>query len=418
MWRPEAGECPPPAAEHLISLPVPRLSVLIVLALLVAACGGAAVAPNPDSAPPATSAPSPTGERVRLAVEPVATGLTSPVAAVTAPGDDRVFLVEKPGTIRVLENGALADRPYADLSYLVEDGGLEQGLLGMALHPDFPENGRVFLSFTNRSGDTRVMEYRQDATDPTRLDRSTGRLVLAVDQPHQYHNGGTLRFGPEGYLWIGLGDGGGIGDPWRNGQDPFTLLGAVLRIDVDGARPYAIPPDNPFADGAAGAPEVWAYGLRNPWALTFPDDDHVVVAEVGHELWEEIIVAPIAPGGGNYGWPVVEGPDCFEDPSCDASQFLEAELVVAHQRSCAVVGGPVYRGRAIPELTGRYLYADFCVGWIRSAGWTGEGLVPGRQVSQDFGEVGQITALAEDPDGEPLILTLAGDVFRIVAERT
>ncbi len=397
---------------------MPRVPAVLVFALLFAACGsGTSASPAGTATPEAPLAP-PSGILVRLAVEPVATGLNSPVAVATAAGDDRIFIAEKPGSIRVVAGGRLLDRPYFDLGHLIEDAGLEQGLVGLAFHPEFAQNGRVFVSFTNRSGDTRIMEYRQDAADPDRIDHGTGRLILAVDQPHEYHNGGTLRFGPDGYLWIGLGDGGGVGDPWRNGQNPYSLLGAVLRIDVDAARPYAIPADNPFADGAAGAPEVWAYGLRNPWMLTFPDDDHVIIADVGHELWEEVDVAAITDGGGNYGWPVMEGPDCFEATTCDMSGLRQAELLVAHQRSCAIVGGPVYRGQAIPELAGRYLYADFCVGWIRSAQWDGTGLVPGEELSRDFGEVGQITALAEDPDGEVLILTLAGDIYRLVAERS
>jgi glucose/arabinose dehydrogenase len=397
---------------------MPRASAAIALALLVAACGGAGGELAGEPSDMVAPAARPEGALVRLTVEPVASGLTSPVAVATAAGDTRIFVAEKPGTIRIIEDGTVLDRPYVDLSHLVEDAGLEQGLVGIALHPDFAENGRVFVSFTNRSGDTRIMEYRQDAAAPDRLDRSTGRLVLAVDQPHEYHNGGSLEFGPDGNLWIGLGDGGGIGDPWGNGQDPTSLLGAVLRIDVDAARPYAIPTDNPFADGTAGAPEVWAYGLRNPWRLTFTDDDHVIIADVGHELWEEANVASLNDGGGNYGWPVMEGPDCFADAWCDAAGLVQADLLVPHRRSCAIVGGPVYRGQSIPELDGSYLYADFCVGWVRSARWDGAELVPGDELSRDFGELGQITALAEDAGGEILILTLAGDVFRVVAERS
>ncbi len=394
-----------------------RAFAALAFALVVAACGNAAEVPA--GAPQSVSRPPiPSGELVQLAVEPVATGLDAPVAAAVAAGDSRIFVVEKRGTIRIIDDRGLRNEPYADLSYLIEDEGLEQGLVGLAFHPEFAANRRVFVSFTNRSGDGRVMEYRQSPTDPDQLDRNSGRLVLAIEQPHEYHNGGTLRFGPDGKLWIGVGDGGGVGDPWHNGQNPHSLLGALLRIDVDSDRPYAIPGDNPFADGRDGAPEVWAYGLRNPWTFSFSGDEHVIVAEVGHELWDEIDVAPIAAGGGNFGWPIVEGLECFAAPTCDDSGLLDPALLIAHRRACAVVGGPVYRGRAIPELMDHLLYADFCVGWVREAELAGDTLVPGTQLSRQFGEVGQITALAEDPDGEVLILTFAGDVYRIIAERT
>ena len=299
----------------------------------------------------------------------------------------------------------------------IEDEGLEQGLLSMAFHPDFAENGRVFVSFTNIDGDNRVLEFRQDVENPNRLDFDTGRRILAIDQPHQYHNGGTLRFGPDGNLWIGTGDGGGIGDPWRNGQNPHTLLGAMLRIDVDGGdgvTPYVIPEDNPFADGVDGAPEVWAYGLRNPWMFDFTERGEVVIADVGHEKWEELIVADIDDGGSNYGWPVMEGEECFEAESCDRAGLVLPDLLVFHDRACAIIGGPSYQGAAMPELHGQVFYGDFCVGWVRSAAWDGERFGTPMEWSSQFGEVGQVTALAEDGNGEMILLTSAGEAYRIV----
>lgn len=393
--------------------------LLLVLALVAAACGGTDPgAASATTATPTTTEPAPGGEFDGLALELVADGLSIPVAATAPPGDDRIFVIEQTGTVRIIDETGVVAEPYLDLTRFIEDEGLEQGLLSLAFHPDFADNGRVFVSFTNTEGDNRIVEYRQDPTDPDRLDFTTGRRILAIDQPHEYHNGGTLHFGPDGNLWVGIGDGGGIGDPWRNGQNPHSLPGTMLRIDVDGGRPYAIPDDNPFADGVDGAPEVWAYGLRNPWTFSFTDEGEIVIAEVGHEVWEEIIVADIDSGGANYGWPVVEGPDCFEAETCDADGFVPADLLVKHERACAIVGGPVYRGAAIPELHGEYFYGDFCVGWVRSARWDGDRFLQPTEWSRQFGEIPQTTALAEDGHGEILLLTREGAVFRIVAERS
>ena len=339
---------------------------VVVLALVAAACGGtdagAATATDGDRRPPTRNG-RPRTSSTALALELASRdGLSIPVAATALPGDDRIFVIEQTGTVRIIDDTGIVAEPYLDLTRFIEDEGLEQGLLSMAFHPDFAANGRVFVSFTNTEGDNRIVEYRQDPDDANRLDFTTGRRILAIDQPHEYHNGGTLHFGPDGYLWVGIGDGGGIGDPWRNGQNSHSLLGTMLRIDVDGGRPYVIPDDNPFADGVEGAPEVWAYGLRNPWTFGFTDGGEIVIAEVGHEVWEEIIVADIDSGGANYGWPIVEGPDCFEAETCDSEGLVPADLLVKHERACAIVGGPVYHGTAIPELHGEYFYADFCVG--------------------------------------------------------
>ncbi len=395
--------------------------LLLALALAATACGGPAAATTTSATPASTSTIDDRGPLERLELELLAEGLSTPVAAAALPGDDRIFVVEQTGAIRIFDADGVRDAPYLDLTRFVEDEGLEQGLLSLAFHPDFATNGRAFVSFTNLAGDTRVLEYQQDPDDPDRLDPNTGRRVLAIDQPHQYHNGGTIRFGPEGFLWIGIGDGGGIGDPWQTGQNPYSPLGTMLRIDVDGGdatTPYLIPDDNPFADGVGGAPEVWAYGLRNPWNFAFTDDGELIIAEVGHEIWEEIIVADLREdAGANYGWPIMEGPDCFEADSCDQKGLAPADLLVKHERACAIVGGPVYRGSAIPEIAGEYFYGDFCVGWVRSAAWDGERFSVPRQWSREFGEVGQLTALAEDGDGEILILTREGEMYRIVPVR-
>jgi glucose/arabinose dehydrogenase len=395
-------------------------SLLFVVALVMAACGGTDDPGSATTITPATTSSTtvPDGELSGLGVELLAAGLSTPVQAVAIPGDERIFIVEQTGTIRIFDGTTVLAEPYLDITRFIEDEGLEQGLLSLAFHPGFDDNGRAFVSFTNRDGDTRIMEYRQDPADPNRLDPNTGRRVLAIEQPHQYHNGGTIKFGPDGYMWIGIGDGGGIGDPFRNGQNPDNLLGGLLRIDVDNAgetTPYAIPEDNPFVAGG-GAPEVWAYGLRNPWTFDFADD-HIVVGEVGQERWEEIIVIDLNDSGGNYGWSTVEGPDCFLDENCDPTPFEEATLLVEHERTCALVGGPVYEGSAIPELRGQYFYGDYCVGWVRSAPLDDGQFGEITEWSRDFGELGQITALSEDTNGEILLLTATGEMYRIVPER-
>ncbi len=416
------GPAPLPAAGYPAAGPnllaaMRTTSLLLLVALVVTACGGTDTS-DAATTTTTTSPTSPDGELIGLALDLLADGLSTPVAAVARPGDGRIFVVEQTGTIRVFDGTRVLDEPYLDITRFVEDEGLEQGLLSLAFHPDFSENHKAYVSFTNADGDTRILEYEEDRDDPNRLDPGSGRRVLAVDQPHEYHNGGTVKFGPDGYLWVGLGDGGGIGDPFRNGQNPESLLGTMIRIDVDGrdgSTPYAIPADNPFVTGG-GAAEVWAYGLRNPWMFDFTGSD-VVIAEVGQERWEEIIVAGLDEGGRNYGWPVVEGPDCFLEDPCDPTPYAPATLLVEHVRTCALVGGPVYEGSAMPELQGHYFYADFCVGWVRSAPLEDGTFGRVTDWSQDLGDIGQITALGEDGAGEILVLTATGEMYRIVPSR-
>ncbi|NIP78248.1 MAG: glucose dehydrogenase, partial [Gemmatimonadetes bacterium] len=237
-------ERPRSAADpHGREVPVYRLLVGV---LFLIACGASSSAPVPPGDP-------------SIALEAVASGLDAPVHLTAPPGDDRLFVVEQDGRIRVIRDGALAPTPFLDITDRVESGG-ERGLLGLAFHPDYAANGRFFVNYTG-GGATRIEEYRV-SSDADVAQPEPVRTLLVIDQPARNHNGGLLAFGPDGYLWIGMGDGGGGGDTFGNGQDPETLLGAMLRIDVDGGAPYAIPPDNPFADGAGGAPEVWAYGLR------------------------------------------------------------------------------------------------------------------------------------------------------------
>jgi len=409
-----------------------RLTTAVVaLGLLAAACGGSAaetadgiaMAPGTTLDIPLPLQPPAAGEPLEgLELTVVATGLEN-VTAIAAPrGDERVFVVEQEGRVRVIKDGELLDESFLDVAPFVTTEGLEQGLLGLAFHPRFADNGKFYVSYTNRNGDSRVEQYvASDGADVA--DVAAGVEVLAIDQPHEYHNGGGLEFGPDGYFYVSLGDGGGVGDTYGNGQRADTLLGAVLRIDVNAAEPYAIPPDNPFVE-EGGAPEVWAYGLRNPWRVAVdPVERTVYIADVGQADTEEVDIVDLEESGLNFGWPVVEAEDCFESDDkggntgaitdCDDSGFTPPMVTYSHRDGCAVIGGPVYRGQAIPELFGHFVYADWCRGWVRSLRYE-EGVVTDEtDWSDDIGDVGRILAVGSDGFGELYVGTDAGIVYRI-----
>ncbi len=398
-----------------------RLSTFMMLAFVAAACAtGPRIGPGTTTvgtAPPTTAEP-PSGRFVGLAAETVVAELGAVTDLVAVPGDDRIYAVLKEGRIVVVDgDGDVADEPFLDLRAEVGDDGAEQGMLGLAFHPRFPADPRIYVTFTDTAGDLHVVAMRADRDA---VNRRTRQEILTVPQPHQYHQGGGIRFGPDGYLWISLGDGGGIGDEYGNGQDPSTLLGSIVRIDVDAASPYAIPPDNPFVDTPGFRPEVWAYGLRNPWRFTFDGEAGlVVIADVGQYAWEEVDVAGVDEGGANFGWPVMEGPECFDGADCDPTGLVAPTLALPHEGLCALIGGPVYQGAAIPELRGHYFYGDFCVGWVRSAPLRATGSFgPVRHWRSDLGELGNITTFGTDGAGEVLVANLEGTIYRLVAERS
>jgi glucose/arabinose dehydrogenase len=362
--------------------------------------------PGPGSLQPPSELPVPELQAVL-----VAEGLDRPTSAV---GDHlgRLFITEKSGVIRVVVDGVVLTQPLLDLDDLVPDQRTEQGLLSMALHPDFTDNALFYVNFTDRQGDTRVLEYRMIETDDGPVaDRASARQIMWVDQPGQFHNGGMLQFGPEGHLFVSFGD-GGFGEPQVNARDTRNVLGSIVRIDVDAAHPYAVPIDNPFV-GTGSASEIWVYGMRNPWRFFIdPIDRVLVIGDVGQFTWEEITVLSLDQGGQDLGWPDVEGAYCYEDPECDPAGFTLPSFAYNHTVGCAVVGGPVYRGGAIPGLDGMVVYADFCAGFVRAFG-----LIDGHVVrSVDLLEQaahGPILSLATDSDGEILILTQGGEVRRL-----
>lgn len=384
--------------------PKRRPLVLTGLSAVAAALLGGALACGGDADPP--SGPS----DAALAVEEVASGLERPVYLSSPPDDPRLFVVEQPGTVRIIRDGELRPEPYLDLTDRVASQG-EQGLLSLTFHPGFTGNGRFFVNFTESGGDTRVEEFEVDPGADV-VSGTQGELLLGVDQPYSNHNGGLLKFGPDGDLWIGLGDGGSGGDPEGNGQDPGTLLGSMLRIDVDAGSPYAIPDGNPFV-GESGRDEVYAYGLRNPWRFAFDRPRGLLyVADVGQSAWEEVSVMAADSAGVNFGWNVMEGAHCYEADSCDTSGLHPPAVEYSADEGCAVIGGEVYRGDAMPALEGHYFYADFCSLRLRS--FVYEDGEAREQQAWDVGSLGQPQGFGRDSDGEIYLLMQGGAVYRLV----
>ncbi|MGF1666097.1 MAG: PQQ-dependent sugar dehydrogenase [Acidimicrobiia bacterium] len=345
-----------------------------------------------------------------IELEEVAAGLDQPVLAVSPPGDDRLFVVERRGVIRIIG----ADTPFLDIDARVNsEDGIEPGLLGLAFHPDYATNGRFFVYYYQADAErTRLAEYRV-SDDPGRADAGSEMEILGFDQPTNRHNGGMLQFGPDAMLWVSLGEGGAAS---THAQDPTTLLSAILRLDVDSAGPYAVPADNPFVDGG-GAPEVWAYGLRNPWRFSIdPVDGLLYIGDVGHERWEEIDVVPIDSGGGyNFGWLRMEGTACFQSGCDAAAENLTLPVYeYPHEGACSVTGGHVYRGAAIPELHGEYFFGDWCGGWVKSFRYEGS---PVTEATDRFEDVGQVNGFGVDAEGELYVVTWEGTVSKLVAIR-
>jgi glucose/arabinose dehydrogenase len=354
----------------------------------------------------------PVGETA-IRLQQVAEGLQSPVHLTAPANDTRLFIVEQPGRIRIVRNGSLLPTPFLDLTEKVSAGG-ERGLLSVAFHPQYVTNGTFFVNYTDSRGDTRIERYRVSA-DPNRADPTSAELVLAVAQPFSNHNGGLAAFGPDGKLYIGMGDGGGGGDPQETGQDPLRMLGKLLRIDVDAGRPYVIPPNNPYAGGSNPLPEIWASGLRNPWRFSWDRTANLLyMADVGQNRLEEINVVPAGQGGVNYGWDVMEGSDCFEPSSgCTRTGLTLPVAEYTHTDGCSVTGGFVYRGQDIPGLRGHYFYADYCQGWIRSFRYANGAATEAR--SWEVENVGNVSSFGEDARGELYVISHSGAVYKIVA---
>jgi glucose/arabinose dehydrogenase len=372
-----------------------RLSAVLLMLIGCADVPGSPADPPPDGG---------------VKLEEVVSGLESPVFLTAPAGDARLFVVEQPGRIRVVENGRLLPEPFLDLTDQVKYGG-EQGLLSVAFHPDYARNGYLYVDYTDGNGTTRIERYRVSGTDRNRADPASVKRLLTIEQPYANHNGGLVVFGPDEKLYIGMGDGGSGGDPQGNGQNPDVLLGKLLRIDVDQGEPYGIPAGNPYAKGG-GRGEIWSIGMRNPWRFSFDRTAGLLyVADVGQSSWEEVDVVPASQAGLNYGWNVAEGNHCYGGDSCDRGGTVTPALEYDHSDGCSITGGYVYRGKRLPALAGHYFYADYCRGWIRSFRYDdGKAEEP---KDWDLGNVGQVLSFGEDSAGELYVLTAGGQVYRL-----
>ncbi|MDX1599958.1 MAG: PQQ-dependent sugar dehydrogenase [Anaerolineales bacterium] len=363
---------------------------------------------GPDESPtpaPVTSLPDP-----ETAVwTQVAAGLTQPLGLEHA-GDDRLFVLEQPGVVRIVRDGQVMDTPFLDIRDRVVDSANEQGLLGLAFHPNYPQPGTIFINYTGQGGNTFISRF-EVSDDPERVDPNSERVLLRITQPFANHNGGGMVFGPDGYLYISTGDGGAAGDPQGNAQSLDTLLGKLLRIDVDAGEFYAIPPDNPFVDRNDARHEIWDYGLRNPWRFTFdPATGDLYIADVGQNAWEEINFEPAdSPGGRNYGWDYREGAHPFEgDPG--GLDLVDPVAEYSREFGCSVTGGPVVRSPSLPRWNGVYLYGDFCSGIIWGLLRSPDGSWLNQQLySTDF----NLTSFGVDAAGEVYALDRGGGVYRL-----
>ncbi len=347
---------------------------------------------------------------------PIATGFDRPVDISNA-GDDRLFITEQDGVIKIINaSGTVNQTPFLDIDAQVNSGGNERGLLGLTFHPDYANNGYFYVNYIDLGGDTKVSRFSVSTTDPDIADPNSELNLLAINQPFSNHNAGDLEFGPDGYLYIGSGDGGSGGDPGNRSQNRQTLLGKMLRIDVDNGSPYSIPLDNPFVGDATTLDEIWAIGLRNPWRFSFDGaTGDLYIADVGQDDWEEIdFQAANSTGGENYGWRCYEGNATFNTSNCPPASemtFPIHEYVNSFSSGCSITGGYVYRGTDYPGLQGKYIYADFCTGnfwWLENAGgaWTNTPI--GTFTSMNFATFG------EDIDGELYVAGLSdGMVYRI-----
>ena len=379
-----------PALRRTVLAPLAGVVLLVVLGC----AAGGAVAPRDSSSSESGATPAAGAGKLRLRLVRIASGFTSPVhATATRSESGRIYVVEQAGRIRVIENGRVLPQPFLDIRSLVQSGG-EQGLLSLAFHPNYAENRLFFVNYTNTNGDTRVVEYRaSDGAAPERV-----RELLAVDQPYANHNGGQLAFGPDGLLYVGMGDGGSGGDPGEVAQDLSSRLGKMLRRDVD----------------RSGSDwEIVGYGLRNPWRFSFDrQTGNLYMGDVGHRAWEEIDVTT-TPGTGleNYGWDALEGSHPYEDERPNQEGTLVGPAFeYGHDKGCSVTGGFVYRGQNIPAAKGRYFFGDYCGGFVWSFVYRNGQATALRK--HPF-KVNFITSFGETARGELLLVSHEGAIYRL-----
>jgi len=348
--------------------------------------------------------------------------VTRPVDLTYAPGDPaRVFIVEQDGRIMVVENGTTLGAPFLDLTSEVQFGG-EQGLLGLAFHPDYLNNGRFFVNYTDAAGTTCIAEYSASPNDPNVADPNRVQFIAQIAQPFDTHNGGAVRFGPDGKLYVGMGDGGGSNDPNGRAQNGADLLGKMLRFDVDASAPF-VPTDNPFVGDPGVRDEIWHLGLRNPWRFSFDrSTGDMWIADVGEAAREEVNFIPSGLSAQNLGWRCLEGTVCTGLSGCSCTNgALRAPIhEYDHTQGCSISGGVVYRGSAIPDLAGTYFFADFCTSQIWSLEYDGSNVQNftnrTAELQPQFGSINTITGFGEDASGEVYVLTYGGGVFKILPD--
>ena len=380
----------------------------ILLAFFIIATGSLAIAAQAPAFDPTT---------FDVGLEPVAEGFEAPLYATHA-GDDRLFVLEQAGTIRIVEEGNVVETPFLDITDRVGSDASERGLLGLAFAPNYAETGLFYVNYTDLDGNTVVSRF---ATSDERgiADPDSEEVVLTQEQPYPNHNGGIIAFGPDNYLYIGLGDGGGQGDPEGNGQRLDTWLGKILRIEVDpaytGGEPYVVPEDNPFVTDSGARPEIWAYGLRNPWRFSFDrETGGLWIGDVGQNEYEEISMLPVGEGGANLGWNIVEGPECYAEPGCDPGEVTGPVFSYTHSSGagCSVTGGYVSRGEEFAALNGVYVLADYCTGLI----WGGGIDASGEMVFSEPVDTGlNISSFGEGVNGELYLTDITGGtVYELV----
>ncbi|HEV2108598.1 MAG TPA: PQQ-dependent sugar dehydrogenase [Thermomicrobiales bacterium] len=391
------------------TLSIWRLAVVLALALVSLPLGHGQLAAQGDASP------------LDISLTPVVAGFDQPLGVVQPDdGTDRLFVVEQSGQIKIVTDGEIAPRPFLDLTSVVGTNGSERGLLSLAFHPDYAENRFFYVDYTDTNGDSVIARY-QVSDDPGLADPESEQVLMRVDQPFPNHNGGLLLFGPDGYLYVGFGDGGSAGDPHGNAQDLGTVLGTILRLDVDpdavtDETPYLIPEDNPFVNEAGARPEIWAYGLRNPWRFSFDrETGDLWIADVGQNAWEEVNYQPAASDGGeNYGWVIREGAHCYpEGDTCTTEGLVDPVAEYSHDLGYSVTGGYVYRGEAVPDLNGTHLFADFGSGLMWGLTRDGDDWVMTAPLETGL----TISAFGEDLAGELYVTSFDGTVYRVTGSR-
>lgn len=382
--------------------------------------GGSTTTLGEDTGSSTTAGSADLGPLEEVTLDQIYDGFRQPVALAAPDGDDRLFVVQRVGVIRILdENRNMLEPAFLDLTDEVLAGGIEQGMLGLDFHPDYANNGRFFVYYTDKSGNRQLSEFTVSADDPSVADHDSEKVIFEYQQPPNAsdirHYAGNVVFGPDGYLWVSMGDGA---DSKAQAQDPNTPYGTIVRIDVDSGDPYSVPPDNPFVDGG-GLADVWAYGLRNPWRFAIdPVDRMIYIADVGHADQEEVDVVPLENVGYNFGWSDMEGTRCFHLQDCNPDDYTSPVITYTHEEGLSITGGYVYRGEEIPEIDGTYFYADWVSQWIRGFKFVDGQVTEDKDWTEDLGgAVGSITSFGLDGHGELYATTYEGGVFKFTAVR-